>query len=109
MSGECARGWILAAMPNEHEWRRRQLLRRLFDLHGAARRNQVARTTETPSLQTELPAAMHLEGLPLDRVIYPHFLSGPLNVLQRLDFIGFHMKYHMPQIARIKARAAASG
>lgn len=47
--------------------------------------------------------AGHLDGLPLDQVIYPHFLSGPLDALQRLDFIRFHMQHHLPQIRRIKA------
>lgn len=47
--------------------------------------------------------ARHLEGLPLDRVIYPHFLSGPLDALQRLEFIRFHMDHHLPQIRRIRA------
>ena len=47
----------------------------------------------------------HLEGLPLDRVIYPHFLSGPLDALQPLDFIRFHMEYHLLQIRRIRSAA----
>ena len=53
------------------------------------------------SLLDQLPA--HLDGLPLDRVIYPHFLCGPLNALQRLDFIRFHMEHHLPQIRRLRA------
>ena len=53
------------------------------------------------ALLGQLPA--QLEGLPLRRVIYPHFLSGPLDALQRLEFIRFHMQHHLPQIERIKA------
>jgi hypothetical protein len=53
------------------------------------------------ALLGQLPA--QLEGLPLRRVIYPHFLSGPLDALQRLEFIRFHMEHHLPQIERIKA------
>lgn len=55
--------------------------------------------------------ATHLDGLPLEQIIYPHFLSGPLDALQRLDFIRFHMEYHLPQVERIKAALAreASG
>ena len=44
----------------------------------------------------------HLAGLPLERVIYPHFLCGPLDALQRLDFIRFHLDHHLPQIRRLK-------
>ncbi|HSG49041.1 MAG TPA: hypothetical protein VLA43_14565 [Longimicrobiales bacterium] len=47
----------------------------------------------------------HLEGLPLDRVIYPHFLSSPLDAFQLLDIIRFHMEYHLPQIRRIRSAA----
>jgi hypothetical protein len=53
------------------------------------------------ALLRHLPA--HVEGLPLERVIYPHFLCGPLDALQRLDFIRFHMQHHLPQVERIKS------
>lgn len=43
-----------------------------------------------------------LEGLPLKEVIYPHFLCGPLNVIQRLEFIRFHIDRHHMQIKKIK-------
>lgn len=43
-----------------------------------------------------------LEDLPLDKVIYPHFLCGPLNVIQRLEFIRFHIDRHYAQITDIK-------
>ncbi|MCO5723890.1 DinB family protein [Robiginitalea marina] len=43
-----------------------------------------------------------LENLPLDEVIYPHFLCGPLNAHQRLEFIRFHIDRHYAQIAEIK-------
>jgi len=52
-------------------------------------------------LLTDLPAV--LDGLPLDEVIYPHFLCGPLNALQRLEFLRFHLDRHRSQIRRIKA------
>lgn len=52
------------------------------------------------ALLSHLP--VQLEGLPLNRVIYPHFLSGPLDALQRLDFIRFHMEHHLLQLRRIK-------
>jgi hypothetical protein len=43
-----------------------------------------------------------LENLPLNEVIYPHFLCGPLNAHQRLEFIRFHLDRHYAQIAEIK-------
>ena len=43
-----------------------------------------------------------LAGLPLDQVIYPHFLCGPLNAIQRLEFIRFHIDRHIHQIADLK-------
>ncbi len=52
------------------------------------------------------PLVRHLRGLPLEEVVYPHFLSGPLDALQRLDFIRFHMEYHMPQLRRIRSKLA---
>jgi hypothetical protein len=52
----------------------------------------------TPVL-TELTAA--LDGLPLEDVIFPHFLSGPLDARQRLEFLRFHMERHIAQIESI--------
>lgn len=43
-----------------------------------------------------------LKGLPLNDVIYPHFLCGPLNVIQRLEFIRFHIDRHFNQISNLK-------
>jgi hypothetical protein len=43
-----------------------------------------------------------LEGLPLNEVIYPHFLCGPLDAIQRLEFIRFHIERHYLQIVEIK-------
>jgi DinB superfamily len=43
-----------------------------------------------------------LEGLDLERVIYPHIISGPLNVIQRMQFLRFHLDRHKNQIERIK-------
>ena len=57
------------------------------------------------SLLSDLPVV--LEGLPLERVIYPHFLSGPLNAIQRLEFVRFHLDRHLLQIQRAKALVSA--
>jgi hypothetical protein len=53
----------------------------------------------TPVL-TELTAA--LDGLPLEDVLFPHFLSGPLDARQRLEFLRFHMERHIAQIESIR-------
>ncbi len=49
--------------------------------------------------------ALHpvLSGLDLDTVIFPHFLCGPLNARQRLEFLRFHIERHIGQIARVKS------
>ena len=46
--------------------------------------------------------AVQLEGVSLDAVIFPHFLSGPLDARQRLEFLRYHMERHLLQIQRIK-------
>jgi hypothetical protein len=43
-----------------------------------------------------------LADLPLERVIFPHFLCGPLNALQRLEFIRFHLDRHHQQVLELK-------
>jgi hypothetical protein len=44
-----------------------------------------------------------LTGLDVKKVIYPHPISGPLNVPQRMEFLKFHMERHQRQIENIKA------
>lgn len=44
-----------------------------------------------------------LVGLDLEKVIYPHFISGPLDLGQRLEFLRFHMDRHYGQIERVKS------
>lgn len=38
----------------------------------------------------------------LDEVIYPHFLSGPLTLRQRFEFLRFHMEHHLPQVEKLR-------
>jgi hypothetical protein len=38
----------------------------------------------------------------LEKIIYPHIISGPLNVVQRMEFLRFHLNRHQNQIERIK-------
>src|SRR5258706_10420001 len=35
-----------------------------------------------------------LEGYDPEQIIYPHILSGPLNVVQRMEFLRFHLNRH---------------
>lgn len=44
-----------------------------------------------------------LEGIDLERVIFPHFLCGPLDARQRLEFLRFHMERHCEQLGRLRS------
>lgn len=46
-----------------------------------------------------------LEGLDPGEVIFPHFLSGPLDARQRLEFLRFHLDRHRGQIERLMSHA----
>lgn len=46
-----------------------------------------------------------LEGVDLSTVIFPHFLCGPLDARQRLEFLRFHIERHGRQIERLTARS----
>lgn len=37
------------------------------------------------------------------KTIYPHPISGPMDVVQRLEFLRFHLERHTAQIERIKS------
>lgn len=43
-----------------------------------------------------------LEAQNLSAIIYPHFLSGPLDAQQRLEFLRFHLERHLQQIEAVK-------
>jgi hypothetical protein len=47
--------------------------------------------------------ALALEGVDLESIVYPHYLSGPLDGRQRLQFLRFHMERHLEQINRVQA------
>jgi len=53
--------------------------------------------------------ARELDGLDLSRVIYPHFLSGPLDARQRLQFLRFHIDRHRAQVESLLARSDFPG
>ena len=44
-----------------------------------------------------------LEGFDLENVIHPHPISGPLDIVQRLQFLRFHLDRHRAQIENIKS------
>jgi hypothetical protein len=43
-----------------------------------------------------------VDGAVLERIVFPHFAVGPLDGMQWLGFISFHMDRHRQQIARLK-------
>lgn len=47
--------------------------------------------------------AKELEPLDLEAIVYPHYLSGPLDGRQRLEFLRYHMERHLTQIQSVKA------
>jgi hypothetical protein len=57
-----------------------------------------ATRTLTPLLHD---VGQRLEGLLLDEVVFPHFLSGALDARQRLEFLRFHIERHHAQIQRV--------
>lgn len=47
--------------------------------------------------------AEELDGLDLEAIVFPHYLSGPLDGRQRLEFLRFHMQRHTEQIRRLQS------
>ncbi len=43
-----------------------------------------------------------LAGLPLEEVVYPHVISGPLDARQRLQFLACHLDRHRRQVLAIR-------
>lgn len=50
--------------------------------------------------------AKELGDLDLEAIVYPHYLSGPLDGRQRLEFLRFHMERHLDQIRRVQSNPA---
>jgi len=44
-----------------------------------------------------------LGAVDLESIVFPHYLSGPLDGRQRLEFLRFHMERHLAQIEQLKA------
>jgi DinB superfamily len=52
-------------------------------------------------LLQELAAA--LDGYDLETILFPHPISGPLDVRQRLEFLRFHLDRHRTQVEQVKS------
>lgn len=52
------------------------------------------------------PLIAVLDGLDGSTVIFPHPISGPLDVRQRLEFLRFHLDRHRGQVESIKGNRA---
>jgi hypothetical protein len=50
--------------------------------------------------------ATELDGHDLEAIVFPHYLSGPLDGRQRLEFLRFHMERHLEQIRRLQSHPA---
>ena len=61
----------------------------------------VARLRSHQAMIAELARVMEEVGL--DRVIYPHYIAGPLDGHQRLQFFRWHLQRHLMQIGRTVA------
>lgn len=48
----------------------------------------------------------HLMGLNLEDVLFPHFICGPLDAGQRIQFLTFHIERHRKQIETLMANAS---
>lgn len=49
--------------------------------------------------------SFQLGAIPVDEleaIIYPHVIMGPLTIVQRLEFLRFHLDHHREQVIRIK-------
>jgi hypothetical protein len=44
-----------------------------------------------------------LRGLRLEDIVFPHFLSGPMDAAQRLEFLRWHMERHLAQMERVRS------
>lgn len=47
--------------------------------------------------------ANELQAIDLEAIVYPHYLSGPLDGRQRLEFLRYHMERHLAQIQRVRS------
>ena len=50
-----------------------------------------------------------IKGIPLEDIVYPHPISGPLDARQRIQFLRFHIDRHREQVESIKRDFESSG
>lgn len=50
-----------------------------------------------------------LEGAPVEEVVFPHPISGPLDARQWLEFFRFHLDRHAAQVERVRRHPAFPG
>jgi hypothetical protein len=57
---------------------------------------------------TQMLAAVQsqLDGLTPTDVVFPHYLSGPMDAVQRLTFLRYHMERHLAQIQGVMSDPA---
>ena len=67
----------------------------------------VSATRSLPGILSELGG--RLDRVNLEEVVFPHYLSGPLDARQRLDFLRFHIERHADQITRVRTSASFPG
>ncbi len=60
----------------------------------------VAALSNLQLLLTNLTDA--IGGADLKKIIHPHPISGPINIIQRFEFLRFHMNRHQKQIENLK-------
>lgn len=53
--------------------------------------------------------ARELDGMDLRAIVYPHYLSGPLDGRQRLEFLRYHMERHLAQVQRLRSHPEFPG
>jgi hypothetical protein len=77
----------------------------LRDDQGAFKPSPLAAWVSSQRSLTHLlrDLATELEGHSLDAMVFPHFLSGPLDARQRLEFLRFHIERHSEQVRRVRS------
>ena len=73
---------------------------------GRPVRYWMARLRAHSTLLAELGRELREVGL--ERVVFPHFVAGPLDGRQRLEFFRWHLERHLGQILRTMEEVSAS-
>ena len=85
----------------ENTWQKRTKFRRLLLQNGAVHLEfWMTNLANCQLLLRELQ--LYAVDVNLELAIYPHPISGPLNIIQRLEFLRFHMARHRDQIQQLR-------